>query len=651
MNVAVSEIVWKTNSETIEKSNLARFAQKLGFDVTDYDSLYRWSVARSGEFWREAWEFSGLLGDLGARDTIDTPQMGQQHFFPDGKINVAENLLRHNHDALAVVEASASEDVRKRLTFGQLRTEVERVAAWLESVGVGEGDVVATWGTNRLEAVISFLATAAVGAIWTSASPDLSTQAVSDRLGQVNPVVLFASPCYTYNSTEYDITDRVEALRQSIPSIAHVVEFGQREGKSTLSRSLEWDSLQSDGSEFEYRRFPFNQPLLIMYTSGTTGKPKAIVHSGGGILIRNCAEHTFHNDLGPGDVFFWYTNIAWMMFHYLVLSLSSGSAIVLYDDAALRRTDAGPDSGVLWRVAAAAGVTTMGVSPGYLRTLQRTGYCPRNEHDLRSLRTFMATGAPVPPDLWTWCQNNISSEIRLGSLSGGTETLGAFVTVTPWHPFRPGEMSCNVLGIAADVFDERGVPVIGSKGELVITQPFPSMPLTFWGDGGDERYYNAYFAGHPGVWTHGDLAEKTIWGGIIIHGRSDNTLNPGGVRIGTAEIYHSLNEFDEIQDAVVFGRAIDQDEEVVLCLVMSEAVSLDEELAQRIRHVIRRRSSPRHVPASIYQVAEIPQTLNGKRNEAAAKAAVNGLDTQRFTSLANPQILGEYAAIRCMKGY
>jgi acetoacetyl-CoA synthetase len=414
---------------------------------------------------------------------------------------------------------------------------------------------------------------------------------------------------------------------------------------STGATFVRYADVVKPAEPFEWRRFPFNSPGLVMYTSGTTGKPKAIVHSAGGVLLRLTSEHAFHVSVGPGDVFFWYTNIGWMMFHWMVHALVVGSAVVLYEDSAAPSTAEGLDLGALWRVADAAGVTAMGISPAYIALLDDAGYSPKAHHDLTRLHTLMAGGAPVSPEHFEWAHAEVSESVRFFPVCGGTELMSAFVGGSPLHPVRAGEMSCKHLGMAVDVFDERGVPVVGRKGELVCTEPFPSLPLTFWGIDGDARYRAAYFERFPQVWTHGDLAELTLSGGFVVYGRSDTTLNPGGVRIGTAEIYRPLSCVGAVEAAVVFGRPIRSGEEIVLCVKLSAGMRLDSELAAEIRAVVRSKASPRHVPHAIYQVDDVPFTQNGKVIEAAAKAAATAMDVSRFSSLRNPECLRQFAEL------
>ena len=655
MAVERAKIVWTPDPAAAECSPLGQFAASMGFGVDEYDDLHRWSVSDQVAFWSEVWKFMGLLGDTGAVGMAPSPEMGKRHFFPEGSVNVAENMLRHDPSSLALIQMNARGEVARRITFGELKDEVERLAGWMAARGVKAGDVIATISTNRSEVVVTMLAAAALGAIWTASSPDLTAQAIIDRIGQVNPVVLFVSLKYTYNYKDFDFTDALKKIEGEIASIKDVVVIGEKGADIGVcpvrSAVTLWSEAQEASPIQTYKRHPFNSPFMILYTSGTTGRPKAIVHSAGGVLLRTGAEHRFHTGLSSGDIFFQYSNIAWMMFPWSAMALETGAALALYEDAAVKKNGTDIDASILWRIAENSKATTIGLSPNYLRIVQRTGYGPRAQHDLSCLRTMLSTGAPMPADLYEWCLDHISRDLRVNSISGGTEAMGSFVTGSLLHPVRAGEICCKTLGIAVDIFDERGASVSARPGELVVTQPFPSMPLTFWGKDGAQRYKAAYFEQFPEVWTHGDMAEETISGGFLIHGRSDNTLKPGGVRIGTAEIYTAIENIAEIEESVVFGRPVTDDEEIVMCVQLKTGQGLNETLAAQIRGAVRGQTSPRHVPHHIYQVSDVPKTLNGKRVEAAVKAAVLGKDTSRFVSLANRACLEEYAKLAQSVGY
>lgn len=648
MSIERPPVIWRPEPTEAARSAIGQFARERGFQLHEYDSLWRWSIGDPAGYWSEVWKFAALKGDLGDAGLAPASDMAGTRFFDSGKVNVAENLLSAPGDRVAVIEADAQGNCRQ-WTFSELRSEVEAVGNWLRGTGVGPGDVVAALLPNRREALVSFLAAAAVGAIWTPCAPEFSPEATLDRIGQVAPKILFVCHSYDYNGRAYPFKETADFIVSSLPSL-HAVVVVERTPEGALPddplegpQSARYGDIARSSAAFEWRRFAFNSPSIVLYTSGTTGKPKAIVHSGGGVLLKLTSEHAFHSGLGLGDVLFWYSNIGWMMFLWLAFALVRGTAVVLYEDAAAPKGAEGPDVGALWRIAERSGATVMGISPSYISAVTDANYSPRKNHDLSRLHTILAAGAPVSAEQFEWVQAEVSANARFSPISGGTELMSAFVAGSPLHDVRAGEMSCKCLGMAVAVFDERGVPVVGRKGELVCTEPFPSMPLTFWGPGGDERYRAAYFAQYPKVWTHGDLSEETLSGGVVIYGRSDTTLNPGGVRIGTAEIYRPLTEVNAIEAAVVFGRSIKNGEEIVLCVKLADGLQLDARLAADIRAAVRRKASPRHVPHAIYQVDAVPLTQNGKPVEAAAKAAAASMDLSRFSAISNPECLKQFA--------
>lgn len=649
MPASPQPVLWSPSAEQVENSNIGRFARHCGFDPSKYDELHRWSISDLEGFWNAVWDFTKVVGQRGDATLVrrgDSEMFGAR-WFPQARLNFAENLLCGNDDRLAVIEFNES-GLKGNVTMGELRDRVSRLQQGLRKLGVKQGDVVGGILPNGLEALVALLAAASIGAVWASCSPDFGAPGIIDRIGQVHPKVLFAVESYIYNGKSFSISDNLGQILDGLHDLQHLVLLGgskkalQRDGTTVTS----WDEINSEQPrEVEYERLPFEHPLYVMFTSGTTGLPKGIVHTAGGVLMQHRKEHVLHCDVRPGDVMSWYTNTAWMMYHWLISGLASHAAVVLYDGSAIVKRADGEDLGTLWRMAEEAGITHFGTSPRYLAALQEHDYAPGRQYDLNALRSVLSAGAPVQPEQFDWLYSAVKKDMMFASISGGTEIIGCFVLGSPLHAVRRGEITCKALGHAVDVLDERGASIVGRKGDLVCTEPFPSAPLTFWGEDGDARYYAAYFQERPGIWTHGDLAEQTPRGSMIIYGRTDTTLKPGGVRIGTAEIYRVVESQPEIQDSVVFGRPIDGDEEIVLCIVMKDGVSFDDKLKKRIQSEIRQKASPRHVPRRIFQVTAIPYTLNGKRVEGAARATMAGLPVKNKGSLLNPESLAQYAEL------
>ncbi|WP_083988926.1 acetoacetate--CoA ligase [Devosia geojensis] len=634
-----SDIVWSPSAAWVRDANMTRFAQSIGFADLPYDMMHRWSISDPGEFWSAVWDFARVVGDKGSV-TFEPPPDGTMlgaRWFPEARLNFAENLLRGADNALAVIESDET-GIARRVSMGELRAQVARIADGLLRAGVGPGDCVGGVLPNRIEGLVALLATASIGAVWSSCSPDFGAAAILDRLGQIAPKVLFAAPRYRYGGREHDIGARLAEVVSGIPSLSAIV---LTDGTDAPFEATSWREFGSAGALLRYARLPFSQPLYVLYTSGTTGKPKAIVHSAGGVLLQHLKEHQLHCDLKPGDTIGWYTNTAWMMYHWLISSLASGATIVLTDGAAIPKREDGLDVGLLWRLVESAGLTHLGISPKFMHAVAEAGYRPSDRTDLATLRVLMSAGAPVAPDQYDWVYSAVKPDMMFASISGGTEIIGCFLIGSPTLPVRRGQLTCKALGHAVQVLDTRGVPAIGRKGDLVCTEPFPSMPLTFWGEGGDARYFDTYFSQRPGIWTHGDLAEETIHGSGVVYGRTDTTLKPGGVRIGTSEIYATVEKFHEIADCVVFGAPKNNDEEIVLCLQPAGA-GISPDLAARIRKAIRESASPRHVPHRIHAVPGVPYTLNGKRVESAARAVVIGEIVKNLDSLSNPEILDFY---------
>ncbi|CAN7550141.1 acetoacetate--CoA ligase [Mesorhizobium sp. LjNodule214] len=642
----MSSVLWTPAPAAFQSSNLARFCLANGFDPRDYETLHRWSVSDPGAFWRAVWDFGGVIGDPGAISLLrdDLAPMTGSRFFPDASLNLAENMLRGDEEKFAVIEADEGGHFRS-FTLAELRRLVARTAQGLRAAGVGKGDCVGGILPNRLEGLVALLATLAVGATWSSCSPDFGAAAIVDRLGQIGVKVLFAAPRYRYAGKEHDISERLAEIVAALPTVQIMVLTGNDATMPKCSaQSVGLDDFGDDGA-LVFERVPFDHPAYVLYTSGTTGAPKAIVHRTGGVLLQHLKEHLLHGDVRASDVMSWYTNTAWMMYHWLISGLACGAAVVLYDGAPILKTAEGLDPSPLWKMAQRARVTHFGTSPKYLATLAAEGYAPGRLHDLSSLRSLLSAGAPVSPGQFDWAYEHVRQDMIFASISGGTEIIGCFLLGSPIHAVRRGELTVKGLGLAVAVMDERNAPVIGRQGDLVCTEPFPSMPLTFWGEDGDARYHATYFAARPEIWTHGDVAEMTAYGSAVIHGRSDTTLKPGGVRMGTAEIYAACESFAEIEDCLVFGAPVEGDEEIVLCVKLNDGFGLTPELAAQIRRVIREGASPRHVPHRIHAVQAVPYTLNGKRVEGAARTTLEGKPVKNTASLANPACLDEYRAL------
>ncbi len=639
-----SDILWRPSVTDMEQSALARFAHKCGYLINDYPALHAWSTSDPGAFWSALWDFADIIGDKGGvpfAPDADAWMTGAR-FFPEARLNLAENLLR-GAASDPVVHAVCETGAAGSTTRCELRDRVARAADGLRSAGVRPGDRVAGVLPNTPEALVALLATLAVGGVWTSCSPDFGTAAIVDRLGQVAPKVLFAAPIYRYGGRMHDISQRLTEVLNGMESVETLVLSGAECTVAARERvTIVSQEDFGDPSTLRFERLPFDQPAYILYTSGTTGAPKAIVHRAGGVLLQHVKEHMLHGDVRPGDTVIWYTNTAWMMYHWMISALGCGAAVVLYDGAPVLKTEHGLDPSPLWKLAEDFEVTHLGVSPKYLATLAAENYRPGKRHDLTALRALLACGAPTLPHQFDWIYDAIKPDMMFASISGGTEILGSFLIGSPTHAVRRGQLTVPALGHAIAVLDDRGIPVVGRRGDLVCTEPFPSMPLTFWGDGGDARYRATYFGDRPEIWTHGDIAELVSTGGGFVHGRSDSTLKPGGVRIGISEIYAACETFPEIDDFVVFGAVHDGDEEVVLCLKPCASAKINDELVGRIRGKIRTEASPRHVPARVHVVSEIPYTINGKRVESAARTAVAGGDIKNLSSLANPACIDEY---------
>lgn len=646
-----SEILWTPQADIMETSALYKFLNELGFKGDSYEELHAWSIKNKGEFWRAVWDFTEVIGDPGSINFIPNskfPMTGAQ-FFPEAKLNLAENLLQGDDNFIAVIETDEMGN-RQEFSRGTLKNMVAKVSNGLQNIGIKPGDRVAAILPNRIESLVTLLASASIGAIWTSCSPDFGTKGIIDRIGQTTPKVLFTTSRYNYNAKEHDFSSRITEIEASLVDLESLIIVDDSNiNKSKVKYSyISFNEFGAD-SKLDFIRLPFFHPSYILYTSGTTGAPKAIVHSIGGTVLQHFKEHKLHNDLRVGDKIMWYTNIAWMMYHWVVSSLGCNSTLVLYDGVPIVKKGNNVDGSLLWKVAEKEKLSHMGISPKYISTLEEIKEKPILKYKLDNLRWLLAAGSPVAPGQFDWIYKNIKKNIGFASISGGSELLACFMLGSPLHPVRRGELTVKGLGMSVEIFDSKNKSLINSPGDLVCTEPFPSMPITFWGKNGDERYKNTYFKERKEIWTHGDLAEIKSHGSGIIYGRTDNTLNPGGVRIGTAEIYNICETIKEIDDCLVFGNKINNDEEIIMCIKLTKDNILDQIFSDSIRKLIRDNASPRHVPHKIYEVKDIPYTMNGKRVEGAARWVLAGKKVPNISSLSNPECLKEYSDLKSKK--
>ncbi|MCS6878988.1 MAG: acetoacetate--CoA ligase [Geminicoccaceae bacterium] len=635
----MSEPIWRPDPERAANAQITRFAAEHGFTGADaVAELWRWSVDHPARFWQDVWRFAGVVATREADEVlVDPDAMPGARWFVGARLNFAQNLLRRR-DATPAILFAREDGLRRELSWSELWDAVERLAAALRAQGVGLDDRIAAFMPNVPETVVGALATSAVGGIWSSCSPDFGVRGVLDRFGQIEPKILFTVDGYLYGGKRIDIRAKVAEVVAALPSLVRVVVVPFLEEKpdiASIPKAMFWDAFCARTPEpLRFEQLPFDYPLYILYSSGTTGMPKAIVHGQGGTLVQHLKEHRLHTDLRPGERLFYYTTCGWMMWNWLVSGLASEATLVLYDGSPFHP---GPES--LWDLAQRERITVFGTSAKYLQALEKSGAEPGRTHDLAELKAILSTGSPLLPPSFDYVYEKIKRDVHLASISGGTDIVSCFVLGNPAGPVWRGEIQMRGLGMAVEVFDDHGRPVRGRRGELVCTRPFPSMPVGFWNDPEGKRYRKSYFERFPGVWCHGDWAEITEHDGVVIYGRSDATLNPGGVRIGTAEIYRQVEEIDEVLESVCVGQDWEGDVRVVLFVKLREGLVLDDALREKIRKKIRENTTPRHVPAKIIQVADIPRTMNGKISELAVRDVIHGRAVANVEALANPEAL------------
>ena len=641
------EVLWQPSARAIEEAQVTQFARqvirKRKLDVNTYPDFYRWTVDNPEEFWTDVWDFCGVIASKrGATVLVDGAKMPGARWFPEARLNFAENLMRRGDrgDAFVLWDETG---FKRRLSFSDLTSDVSRAEQALRALGLRAGDRAAAFIPNLPETGMLALAAVSQGMVWSSCSPDFGVEGVLERFGQIEPKVLFCADGYRYNGEEHDSLERVREIAEKLPSVRKVVVVPHLNPDVDVSdvpkavRLDEWLRRYTPGN-IAFAQLPFDHQLYILFTSGTTGKPKCIVHGAGGSLLAGLKMHKLQLDIRPGDRFFYFCTTNWVVWNLLFAAIGAEASVMLYDGSPFAR-----NARILFDYAEKERITHFGTSPKFLDAIAKRGLEPAKSHDLAALRMLVSTGSPLSPESFDYVYQNVKSDVVLSSISGGTDIMAAFADASPVLPVYRGELQSRSLGMAVDVFDEQGNSIIGEKGELVCTKPFPSMPLGFWNDRGGERYHAAYFAKYPNVWCHGDWCELTERGTMLVYGRSDATLNPGGVRIGTAEIYRVVEQIDEVEEAVAIGQLWPPDNptdtRVVLFVKLRSNQQLEAPLEERIRFEIRRRATPRHVPARIVQVADIPRTKNGKVVELAVKAVVHGMPVANTDALANPEAL------------